>query len=126
MDAKISERRGQERGSISEMQLFYSSMDHRALGNCDGHRDMSLNTNFSANDMASMKLRAELARKVIGRLRARKLTQTKAAEILGVTQPRVSNLVRGRLGLFSLDALVDMADRVGLRTRMVIRPKRSA
>jgi predicted XRE-type DNA-binding protein len=87
---------------------------------------MSLNTNFSAQDMASMRLRAELARKVIGRLRARKLTQTKAAEILGVTQPRVSNLVRGRLGLFSLDALVDMADRVGLRTRMVIRPKRSS
>jgi predicted XRE-type DNA-binding protein len=87
---------------------------------------MSLNVNFSATDMASMKLRAELARKVIGRLRARKLTQTEAAEILGVTQPRVSNLVRGRLGLFSLDALVDMADRVGLRTRMVIRPKRSA
>ena len=76
--------------------------------------------------MASMKLRAELARKVIGRLRQRKLTQTQAAEILGVTQPRVSNLVRGRLGLFSLDALVDMADRMGLRTRMVIRPKRSS
>jgi predicted XRE-type DNA-binding protein len=87
---------------------------------------MSLNLNFSSTDMASMRLRAELARKVIKRLRARKLTQTEAAEILGVTQPRVSNLVRGRLGLFSLDALVDMADRVGLRTRMVIRPKRSA
>jgi predicted XRE-type DNA-binding protein len=87
---------------------------------------MSLNVNLSATDMASMKLRAELARKVIGRLRARKLTQTEAAEILGVTQPRVSNLVRGRLGLFSLDALVDMADRMGLRTRMVIRPKRSS
>jgi predicted XRE-type DNA-binding protein len=108
------------------MQLFYSEMDHRTLGNCDGHRDMSLNLNFSAQDMASMKLRAELARKVIGRLRARKLTQTQAAEILGVTQPRVSNLVRGRLGLFSLDALVDMADRMGLRTRMVVRPKRSS
>ena len=108
------------------MQLFYSAMDHRALGNCDGHRDMSFNLNFSSQDMASMKLRAELARKVIGRLRQRKLTQTQAAEILGVTQPRVSNLVRGRLGLFSLDALVDMADRMGLRTRMVIRPKRSS
>jgi predicted XRE-type DNA-binding protein len=96
------------------------------LGNCDGHRDMSITLNFSAQDMASMKLRAELARKVIGRLRQRKLTQTQAAEILGVTQPRVSNLVRGRLGLFSLDALVDMADRMGLRTRMVIRPKRSS
>jgi predicted XRE-type DNA-binding protein len=75
-------------------------------------------------DIASMKLREELARRVIDTLRQRKLTQTEAAELLGVTQPRVSNLVRGRLTLFSLDALVQMADRAGLHTRMVVRPKR--
>lgn len=40
-----------------------------------------------------------------------------AAHLLGVTQPRISDLMRGRLNLFSLDALVDMADRAGLQTR---------
>ena len=80
----------------------------------------------SALEAVSMKLRAELANQIIERLRRRKLTQSKAAELIGVTQPRVSDLMRGRLNLFSLDALVDMADRVGLRTRMVVSPKRAA
>jgi predicted XRE-type DNA-binding protein len=80
----------------------------------------------SAVEAASMKLRAELANEIIERMRDRKLTQAKAAELIGVTQPRISDLMRGRLSLFSLDALVDMADRIGLRTRMVVGPKRAA
>ena len=80
----------------------------------------------SAQEAASMKLRAELANEIIERVRAQKLTQAKAATLIGVTQPRISDLMRGRLTLFSLDALVDMADRVGLRTRMVVSAKRAA
>jgi predicted XRE-type DNA-binding protein len=80
----------------------------------------------SAPEAASMRLRAELANEIIERLRARKLTQAKAAELIGVTQPRVSDLMRGRLNLFSLDSLVDIADRIGLRTRVVVSPKRAA
>jgi predicted XRE-type DNA-binding protein len=78
------------------------------------------------SEAASIKLRAELANEIIERMHASKLTQAKAAELIGVTQPRISDLMRGRLNLFSLDALVDMADRVGLRTRMVVSPKRAA
>ena len=80
----------------------------------------------SAASAASMKLRAELANQIIERMKALDLTQAKAAERIGVTQPRISDLVRGRLSLFSLDALVDMADRVGLRTKVVVTPKRAA
>jgi len=80
----------------------------------------------SASAAASMKLRAELANEIIERMQARKLTQAKAAELIGVTQPRISDLMRGRLNLFSLDALVDMADRIGLQTRVVVSPKRAA
>ena len=80
----------------------------------------------SASEAASMKLRAEVAHQIIERMQARKLTQAKAAELIGVTQPRISDLMRGRLNLFSLDALVDMADRVGLQTRVVVSPKRAA
>jgi predicted XRE-type DNA-binding protein len=80
----------------------------------------------SAVEAVSMKLRAELANEIIERIRGRKLTQAQAAKLIGVTQPRISDLTRGRLSLFSLDALVDMADRVGLRTRMVVSPKRAA
>lgn len=80
----------------------------------------------TAAEAASMKLRAELANEIIEKMCERKLTQAKAAVLFGVTQPRVSDLRRGRLDLFSLDALVDMADRIGLRTRMVVSPKRAA
>jgi predicted XRE-type DNA-binding protein len=80
----------------------------------------------SAAEAASMKLRAKLAIEIIERMQERKLTQAKAAELIGITQPRVSDLMRGRLNLFSLDSLVDMADRIGLRTRMIVTPKRAA
>lgn len=80
----------------------------------------------SPADAASMKLRAELANQIIEHMQAQKLTQAKAAELIGVTQPRIADLMRGRLNLFSLDALVDMADRIGLRTRVVVIPIRAA
>jgi predicted XRE-type DNA-binding protein len=57
----------------------------------------------SASDAASMKLRAELANEIIERIRARKLTQAKAAELIGVTQPRAPDLMRVG-SIFSLDA----------------------
>ena len=68
----------------------------------------------SATEAASMKLRAELAIEIIERMNGRKLTQAKAAALIGVTQPRISDLVRGKLSLFSLDTLVDMAAAAGM------------
>jgi len=80
----------------------------------------------SATVATSMKLRAELTSEIIERISERKLTQARTAQLIGVTQPRISDLMRGRLDLFSLDTLVDIADRVGLRTRMIVSPKRAA
>ena len=42
-----------------------------------------------------------------------------AAKLLGISQPRVSDLLRGRIGLFSADALIDMLARLGIRVRVV-------
>lgn len=75
---------------------------------------------------ASMKLRAEIANKIIEELKRRKLTQSKAAKQLGVTQPRISDLMRGHIDLFSLDALVDMAQLAGLKTRVSVKVSRAA
>src|SRR5207245_1563427 len=47
----------------------------------------------------------------------RRLTQGRAAKLLGVSQPRVNDLVRGRFHRFSIDALVDMLARAGVRVR---------
>lgn len=48
-------------------------------------------------------------------------TQREAAAKFGVTQPRVSDLTRGRIGLFSLDTLVDMAEAGGLKPRISVK-----
>lgn len=47
-------------------------------------------------------------------------TQTEAARVFGVTQPRISNLVRGKINSFGLDLLVKMATTAGLRVSMKI------
>lgn len=50
------------------------------------------------------------------------LTQTQAAKVLGITQPRLSQLLKGKIELFSLDALVNMATNAGMRVGLTIRP----
>lgn len=52
------------------------------------------------------------------------LSQVQAAKLLGVTQPRVSDLMRGKIDLFAIDALVNLASAAGLRVEM--RFKRAA
>ena len=51
----------------------------------------------------------------------RRLTQTAAAKLFGVSQPRVSDLHRGRIDRFSLDALVQLLARAGMRVELVVR-----
>lgn len=52
------------------------------------------------------------------------MTQAKVARMLRVTQPRVSDLLRGRIDLFSTDALIDMLARLGVRVRLVLKSSR--
>jgi predicted XRE-type DNA-binding protein len=75
---------------------------------------------FSEGESASMKIRAELMLKLSDMIQRRNLTQAEAAKLLGVTQPRVSDLVRGRIDLFSIDTLVDMVCRTGGSVRVAV------
>ena len=77
-------------------------------------------------EAVSMKARAELMRGLQAWVKRESLTQAAAAALLGVTQPRVSDLMRGRINLFSTDALIDMAATAGLRPRVTIKPPRHA
>ena len=52
----------------------------------------------------------------------RKLTQVQAARLFGVSQPRVSDVVRGRVERFTIDALVEMLARAGVRLDIVALP----
>lgn len=69
----------------------------------------------------NMKLRSALMMALKDHIRARGLSQGQAAKLLGVTQPRVSDLPRGRINLFGLDTLVNVAVAAGLRVDMRVR-----
>ena len=67
---------------------------------------------------ANMKLRSVLMIAVKDHVTGAGLSQAQAARLFGVTQPRVSDLMRGKINLFALDALVNMATAAGLRIEM--------
>ena len=76
--------------------------------------DVFADLGFSPEESYNLRLRSRLATWLCAEIKSRGLTQVQAADLFDVTQPRVSNLVRGKLHLFSLDALVNMAGRAGL------------
>jgi predicted XRE-type DNA-binding protein len=79
---------------------------------------------FPRDEAEHLLVRADLLIQLQKALKARGLTQSKAAKLLGVTQPRVSDLLRGRIDLFSTDTLIDMLARVGIGVRVVLKPLR--
>ncbi len=68
----------------------------------------------------NMKLRSALMIALKEHLTRAGLNQSEAAKLFGITQPRVSDLMRGKIGLFGLDALVNMAVAAGLHVEMCI------
>lgn len=68
----------------------------------------------------NMKLRSALMMRVTGHIRKKGWTQAAVAERLGVTQPRVSDLMRGKINLFSLDTLAEMATALGLHVELLV------
>ncbi len=66
----------------------------------------------------NMKLRSTLMIALKERIAAVGISQSQAAKLFGVTQPRVSDLMRGKINLFGLDALVNMAAKAGLHVEM--------
>jgi predicted XRE-type DNA-binding protein len=66
----------------------------------------------------NMRLRSSLMMALKDHIAREGLSQRKAAQLFGVTQPRVSDLVRGRIDLFGLDSLVNMAAAAGLHVEL--------
>ncbi|MFQ6045841.1 MAG: helix-turn-helix domain-containing protein [Gemmatimonadales bacterium] len=92
-----------------------STKIHRSSGNV--FRDLGFDTEEAEN----LRLRSELMIQIRKLIERRDLTQAAAAKLFGVSQPRVSDLVRGRIDLFSIDALVKMLARAGIQVRLVLK-----
>jgi predicted XRE-type DNA-binding protein len=79
---------------------------------------------FSPEEAANLRIRADLMVRLKELIEARGLTQAGAAELFGVSQPRVSDLLRGKIDLFSIDTLVNMLGRAGVWVSIVVvRPR---
>lgn len=72
-------------------------------------------------DVANMKARAELMRAITEHIRSSGMTQAEAAKTLGVTQPSILDLMRGKIDVFSLDTLVNMLAAAKIRLEMRIK-----
>ncbi len=81
---------------------------------------------FAAEDAEHLAIRSDLMIQIEKAIKSRGLKQAEAAKVMRVTQPRVSDLLRGRIDLFSTDTLIDMLARLGVRVRPVTRPRRSS
>ena len=79
---------------------------------------------FRREEAEHLLVRADLMIEVQKIIASRGLKQKAAAKILRVSQPRVSDLLRGRIDLFSTDALIDMLTRLGARVRLTVKSGR--
>ncbi len=82
-----------------------------------------LDIGFPKEEAAHLLIRSDLMSQIEQLIKERKLTQKKAAKLLGVTQPRISDLKRGKIDLFSIDALVEMLAR--LDVTVTVKTKRA-
>jgi predicted XRE-type DNA-binding protein len=81
---------------------------------------------FRREEAEHLLVRADLMIQVQKLIASRRLKQRTAAKLLRVTQPRVSDLLRGRIDLFSTDALIDMLARLGARVHLTVKARPAA
>ena len=72
----------------------------------------------TAEEAANLRVRSQLMDKISELIAANDWTQVEAAAQCGLTQPRISDLLRGRISRFSLDALVNIAAALGQRVHV--------
>ena len=84
-----------------------------------GSANVFSDVGFGTQEADNLLLRAQLMSRI--RDAARGLSQREAAEKFGVSQPRLNDLLRGKIDKFSLDALVNMLGRAGLRVELKVK-----
>ena len=86
-----------------------------------GSGNIFLDLGFSKDEAENLKLRAELMMKIEDFYRFSGMTQTEAAKQLGLSQPRLNDLLKGKIDKFSLDALVIALAKAGMRIEVKVK-----
>ncbi|AOW99486.1 XRE family transcriptional regulator [Moorena producens PAL-8-15-08-1] len=78
---------------------------------------------FEAEEAMNLKVRADLMLDLRSYIQERGWNQNEAAEFLGETQPRISNLMNGEISRFSVDKLINLLGKVGMEVKVEVVPK---
>jgi predicted XRE-type DNA-binding protein len=81
-----------------------------------------LDLGFPPEEAENLRIRSDLMIQIIRMIRGGGLKQKKAAELFGVSQPRISELMRGRINEFTIDSLVNMLAHAGVTVELTVRP----
>jgi len=77
---------------------------------------------FPPEEAANLKLRSDLMIAIETIIQDNKLKQTEAAKLFGVSQPRISDIKRGKIDEFTIDSLINMLAHAGIRVDVTLRP----
>jgi predicted XRE-type DNA-binding protein len=91
------------------MNSIDTSITHITSENGNVFEDLG----FSSQEASKLKIKAQLMCQLSEWIKEKQLKQEEASHLLHVTRPRVSDIMRGKAGKFTIDALVDMIERTG-------------
>ena len=80
-----------------------------------GSENVFIDCGFPPSEAENLRIRAKMMMALTNYIQERKITQSRAARIMGVSQPRISDPVHGKIGLFTIDTLVNMVTSTGLK-----------
>jgi predicted XRE-type DNA-binding protein len=80
-----------------------------------GGENIFVDCGFPPAEAENLRIRAKMMMALTDYIQERKITQSRAARIMGVSQPRISGLMRGKIGLFRIDTLANMVTAAGLK-----------
>lgn len=86
-----------------------------------GSGNIFIDLGFAKAEAENLRLRSDLMIRIIQFYRKSGLKQAEAARTLGLTQPRLNSLLKGKIHQFSLDALVNIASNAGMNVRLVVK-----
>ena len=93
----------------------------KSLGIEKGSGNVFLDIGFPPDQANNLLLRADMMIRIEDLVRRSSMTQQAAARMLGVTQPRLNQLLKRKIELFSLDALVNMLAKAGMRVELRVK-----
>ena len=92
----------------------------------ESKRNVFRDLGFDIDESENLRIRSDLMIELSQLIQNKGWTQVQAAELMGVSQPRISDLVRGKIDRFSIDSLIAMLGSAGVRVRITTTASRVA